>query len=120
MRSSIFAVPLAAALLIPGAAALAAPPWQRGHQYEARNYAGGPPPWAPAHGWRRKHAHYYEHAPVYAVPDLGIELGRCNRDVIGAVIGGVAGGVIGSQLAGAPTGLWPPSAAPSRACSSAV
>jgi surface antigen len=32
------------------------------------------------------------------VPDLGIEVGRCNRDVIGAVIGGVAGGVIGSQI----------------------
>ena len=32
------------------------------------------------------------------IPDLGIELGRCNRDVIGAVIGGAAGGAIGSQI----------------------
>jgi surface antigen len=40
----------------------------------------------------------YEHAPVYVIPDLGIELGRCHRDVIGAVLGGVAGGVIGSQV----------------------
>jgi surface antigen len=98
MRPSIFAASLAAALLMPGAAALADPPWQRGHEYGVRSYAGGPPPWAPAHGWRRKHAHYYEHAPVYVVPELGIELGRCNRDVIGAVIGGVAGGVVGSQV----------------------
>jgi surface antigen len=102
MRPSVLAVSLAVALLMPGAVALADPPWQRNHQYEAHgggpHYAGGPPPWAPAHGWRRKHAHYYEHAPVYVIPDLGIELGRCNRDVIGAVIGGVAGGVIGSQV----------------------
>jgi surface antigen len=32
------------------------------------------------------------------IPDLGIEFGRCNRDVIGAVIGGAAGGAIGSQV----------------------
>ncbi|MER2266676.1 hypothetical protein [Methylobacterium oxalidis] len=33
-------------------AALADPPWARGgHGYRH----GGPPPWAPAHGWRRKH-----------------------------------------------------------------
>jgi surface antigen len=103
MRTIVFAASLTAALLMPGAAALADPPWQRGHEYEAyggaTHYAGGgPPPWAPAHGWRRKHARYYEHAPVYVVPDLGIELGRCDRGVIGAVLGGVAGGVIGSQV----------------------
>jgi surface antigen len=105
---------------MPGAAALADPPWERGHEYEARGckyeykagphgfqeeykcdgggprYAGGPPPWAPAHGWRRKHAQHHEAG--YVIPDLGIEFGRCNRDVIGAVIGGAAGGAIGSQF----------------------
>jgi surface antigen len=100
MRPSVLAVSLAVALLIPGAAALADPPWQRGHEYESHDdgerYSGGPPPWAPAHGWRRKHAQYY--GARYVIPDLGIELGRCNRDVIGAVIGGAAGGVIGSQF----------------------
>ena len=119
MRPSGFGLCLAA-LLLPGAAALADPPWHRGHEYEARgckyeyqsgpngfkeeykcdgrgrHYAGGPPPWAPAHGWRRKHARHHETG--YAVPDLGIEFGRCNRDVIGAVIGGAAGGVIGSRI----------------------
>jgi surface antigen len=120
MRSSVFAASLAAAFLMPGAAALAGPPWERGYAYEARHckyeytsgpygfkeeyecrgrgprYAAGPPPWAPAHGWRRKHAQQYEAG--YVVRDLGIEFGRCNRDVIGAVIGGAAGGAIGSQI----------------------
>jgi len=66
MRPSVFAVSLAAALLMPGAAAVADPPWERGHEHEARGckfeykagrhgfkeeykcdgsprYAGGPP-----------------------------------------------------------------------------
>jgi surface antigen len=120
MRPSVLAVSLTAALLMPGIAALADPPGGRGREYEAGGckyeyksgpggikeeykcdgggprYAGGPPPWAPAHGWRRKHAQQYEAG--YVIPDLGIEFGRCNRDVIGAVIGGVAGGAIGSQI----------------------
>ena len=123
MRSSVLAVSLTTALLMPGAAALADPPRERGHgrgyeyesggcKYEYKSgtggfkeeykcdggprYAGGPPPWAPAHGWRRKHAQQYEAG--YVVRDLGIEFGRCNRDVIGAVIGGAAGGAIGSQV----------------------
>ena len=118
MRPTVFAACLAATLLMPAAAALADPPWQRGHEHQAggcryeyksgphgfkeeykcegggARYAEGPPPWAPAHGWRRKHAQDYEAG--YVIPDLGIELGRCNRDVIGAVIGGAAGGAIGS------------------------
>ena len=121
MRPSVFAVSLAAALLMPGAAAVADPPWERGHEHEARgckfeykagphgfkeeykcdggpHYAGGPPPWAPAHGWRRKNTQYYERRAGYVVPDLGIDLGRCNRDVIGAVLGGAAGGAIGSRI----------------------
>src|ERR671919_172347 len=80
MRPSIFAVSLAAALIMTAAGALAEPPW------------------APAHGWRRKNTQYYERKASYVVPDLGIELGRCNRDVIGAVIGGAAGGAIGSRI----------------------
>ncbi len=52
---------------------------------------GGPPPWAPAHGYR------YQTAGAYAVPfDIG--LGRCNRTAIGAVLGGVGGAVVGSQV----------------------
>jgi surface antigen len=99
MRPSVLAVPLAAALLMTSAAPLADPPWGRRHDDAAHGgarYAGGPPPWAPAHGWRRKHAQHNE--ARYVIPDLGIEFGRCNRDVIGAVIGGAAGGVIGAQI----------------------
>jgi surface antigen len=73
--------------------------------------AGGPPPWAPAHGYRRKrhydhheyhhhhHDHYdHEHEHEIVVPEVGIDLGRCNREVIGGILGGVTGGVIGSQV----------------------
>jgi surface antigen len=119
---SVLVLSLAAALLTPGAAVLADPPRGHVHEYEAggckyeyksgpgrlqeeykcdgggARYAGAPPPWAPAHGWHRKHAQYYEHEVGYVIPDLSIELGRCNRDVIGAVIGGAAGGTIGSQF----------------------
>ena len=27
-----------------------------------------PPHWAPAHGWRAKHGHYYAPRPVYVAP----------------------------------------------------
>jgi surface antigen len=55
-----------------------------------------PPPWAPAHGWRAKHKHKGEQVH-YPVP-FDIDLGRCNRELLGAVLGGVAGGVIGAQV----------------------
>ncbi|AWN49129.1 hypothetical protein DK419_24535 [Methylobacterium terrae] len=41
----------AAGLLSATTAAQADPPWARGGYGEVR---GGPPSWAPAHGWRRK------------------------------------------------------------------
>jgi surface antigen len=58
-----------------------------------------PPPWAPAHGWRKQHdpsyvgftGHKWEH-------DYGILDGTCNREAIGAVLGGVLGGAIGSTV----------------------
>ena len=57
-----------------------------------------PPPWAPAHGWRAKQKHKHKGEQVnYPVP-FDIDLGRCNRELLGAVLGGVAGGVIGSQI----------------------
>jgi surface antigen len=69
--------------------------------------AGGPPPWAPAHGYRRKHKHQHSHDHDHyeyddeqhvGVPDVGIGLGGCNRELIGGILGGVAGGVVGSQV----------------------
>ncbi|MGH6960966.1 MAG: glycine zipper domain-containing protein [Dongiaceae bacterium] len=74
-----------------------------------------PPPWAPAHGWRAKQNKSYRiEEPVYVVQPYpyyvqpqsygypvpyGIDSGRCNRDVIGAVVGGVAGGAVGAGVA---------------------
>ncbi|WP_266169379.1 hypothetical protein [Dyella subtropica] len=52
---------LSAALLVLGTAC-AAPVW-----------AGGPPPWAPAHGWRAKHHYtYYPEGEVYYAPDTRV------------------------------------------------
>ena len=45
--------------LLALAAACALPAW-----------AGGPPPWAPAHGWRAKHHYtYYPEGEVYYAPE---------------------------------------------------
>jgi surface antigen len=62
-------------------------------------FRGGPPPWAPAHGYRRKHRHsgHYVVRGRYATP-YGIDRGTCHRDKIGMVIGGVAGAALGSQF----------------------
>ncbi len=74
-----------------------------------------PPPWAPAHGYRAmhkdnhghdhkhkgkyKHKREYEeeHARAY-VPPFDLNLGRCNRDVLGALIGGAGGAALGSTI----------------------
>ncbi len=55
----------------------------------------GPPPWAPAHGYRRKHDHG---RAVYQAP-YGIAVGSCHRTLIGAALGGAAGGLIASEVA---------------------
>lgn len=58
-----------------------------------------PPPWAPAHGWRKKHdPHYVGYTGGNWDRDFGVLDGRCNRSAIGAVIGGAAGAAIGSQI----------------------
>lgn len=41
-----------------------------GTQRHVRPYrAGGPPPWAPAHGWRRKHGHHADRPSYYFCAD---------------------------------------------------
>src|SRR2546423_5982269 len=59
-----------------------------------------PPPWAPAHGWRAKHGDKkaYNYQDRDYRPPYGIDVGHCNRDVLGAVLGGVAGGAIGAAV----------------------
>lgn len=58
-----------------------------------------PPPWAPAHGWRKQHDPYYQgYSGRQWDQDYGIIEGRCQRDVVGAAIGGVVGGAVGSTI----------------------
>jgi surface antigen len=57
-----------------------------------------PPPWAPAHGWRKKNdPNYVGYTGKKWDQDYGILDGRCNTAAVGAVLGGAVGGVIGSQ-----------------------
>jgi surface antigen len=61
--------------------------------------AAEPPPWAPAHGWRKKNDPYYTgYTGKKWDRDFGVLSGRCNSDAIGAVLGGAVGGVIGSRV----------------------
>ena len=63
---------------------------------KCEGYAGGPPSWAPAHGYRRKHGHRER---GYAAPTvLDLSAGRCDRELIGRVLGGAAGAAVGSQI----------------------
>jgi surface antigen len=68
-----------------------------------QRYAGGPPPWAPAHGYRRK-AGWYDNQGWrdygLPAPPLDLSAGTCNREVLGQVIGGGLGAVVGSQVGG--------------------
>lgn len=61
----------------------------------------GPPPWAPAHGHHKKGKDTYvveeEHVSIRIGNDIGISLGTCRRETIGAVLGGIVGGAIGNQ-----------------------
>jgi hypothetical protein len=59
-----------------------------------------PPPWAPAHGWRKKNdPDYVGYTGKKWERDYGVIDGRCNTAAIGAVLGGVTGAVIGSRAA---------------------
>lgn len=58
-----------------------------------------PPPWAPAHGWRKKHdPDYRGYTGRKWGSDYGVLSGRCNTDAVGAVVGGLLGGALGSQV----------------------
>ncbi len=57
---------------------------------------GGPPPWAPAHGYRYGHRRI-RGAVVYGAP-FGIAAGTCNREVLGAALGATGGGFLAAEL----------------------
>ncbi len=101
------AVPAAAANPFDGNVVLEASGWQvagpphdrgpPGHgKRHKQGHGGGPPPWAPAHGYRRAHAH--DLADDLPAPPLDLGSGRCNREVMGQILGGAVGGVAGSQI----------------------
>ncbi len=79
---------LAVLALAAGVLAVAAP----------RNSYADPPPWAPAHGKRKKGDDYTGYHGKKWKRDYGVLEGRCNREAVGAVLGGIAGGAIGSQV----------------------
>ena len=57
-----------------------------------------PPPWAPAHGWRKKNdPNYIGYTGKKWDKDYGVVEGHCNTEAIGAVLGGVVGGAVGSR-----------------------
>jgi len=94
-RSRVLRNLLALGLLAALVAAVAAP------------VAADPPSWAPAHGWRakqhNKHKQKYKRRYdddyyVQSTVPYGLDLGRCNRDVLGAVLGGAAGAAVGSTV----------------------
>ena len=62
------------------------------------NAYGDPPPWAPAHGKRKKGDPYTGFSGKKWDKHYGVLAGRCNREVIGAVVGAAAGGAIGAQV----------------------
>ena len=59
-----------------------------------------PPPWAPAHGWRKKNDPFYVGYAGRQWPnDYGVISGSCNTDAVLTVIGAAAGGVIANRTA---------------------
>ncbi len=68
----------------------------RGKGHHAVRHHGGPPPWAPAHGYRSQHRGGGVQA-VYVAP-YGIDGGHCNRKEVGLIVGGITGGLIGAKI----------------------
>lgn len=58
-----------------------------------------PPPWAKAHGWRKKNdPDYVGYTGKKWEKDYGVLEGTCNAEAVGTVLGGAVGGTIGSQV----------------------
>ncbi len=79
--------------------------WKSGKRRHKTKRRGGPPPWAPAHGYRRKYLTYWTHdRREVRIPESDLVLQsasgvvQCNRDVVGAVFGGAAGAAVGSRF----------------------
>lgn len=68
----------------------------RGQDHHAVRHHGGPPPWAPAHGYRSQHRGGGVQT-AYMAP-YGIAGGHCNRKEVGLIVGGITGGLIGAKI----------------------
>jgi len=90
MSQAIMSRSVHQAVLIALAATLALP---------AAPAVADPPPWAPAHGWRKKNdPNYVGYTGHKWDQDYGIVEGHCDWQAVGAVVGTVVGGVIGSKV----------------------
>jgi surface antigen len=99
---SMIAVVLLAAFAVPSGAAPKNKVQEKGNgsgkgtKVKVQYAGGGPPPWAPAHGYRRGGPQ--QNAETGYKAPFRVDVGRCNRRELGAVLGGVAGGVLGSRV----------------------
>ena len=59
--------------------------------------AADPPSWAPTHGWRAKQKHKQKRYANYTEP-YGLDLGRCNRVILGGMLGGATGAALGTTV----------------------
>ncbi len=59
--------------------------------------AAGPSPWAPAQDWRVQQMYKQKRYANYAAPS-GLDLGQCNRVVLGGTLGWATGAVLGSTV----------------------
>jgi surface antigen len=116
MRKTVFAAGFTALMMMLPGITLGDPPWAHNEQSHGRHHhtehdgqaQGGPPPWAPAHGYRRmhdgdrysEHERDEEHRVAYEtdLDDYGISQGTCHREAIGAILGGTVGAIIGSKV----------------------
>jgi surface antigen len=58
-----------------------------------------PPPWAPAHGWRKKNdPNYVGYTGKKWERDYGILEGTCNAAAVGTVLGAVIGAKVGAKI----------------------
>ena len=87
------------------------PPWAPAHGYHAKHrdkHAKHHDRHAKyKHKHKHKHRHGHEHRrpayhhghypTAYRAP-FGIDIGLCNRDLLGGVLGGAAGGIVGSRI----------------------
>lgn len=65
-------------------------------RHEVVYHGGGPPPWAPAHGYRHQHRNL--HTEVHYTVPFGIAVGTCHRDALGAALGAAGGGLLAAGL----------------------